>query len=222
MVDLNEYIPFFKGLDEIEKVRVRAGLRELSFASGDVVHTADECSGLIVVVSGQLKASALTEAGREINLFRLFSHDVCIFSASCMMRNLDFDVHVQAVEDTEILLLPTKIFSSLADGNIHVLKFMNDIISSRMSDVMWLMDQVLNKKMDTRLAALLVDEARITGSDTIGLTHEELARHLGTAREVVSRTLGYLQKEGEVRLTRGKIAITDMAALESRAEESLR
>ncbi len=222
MVDLSEYIPFYKGLDEMSKIKVRASVHSLSFSAGDVVHTADECSGLIVVVSGQLKTSALNEMGREINLFRLFSYDCCIFSASCMMKNLEFDVLVKAVEDTEVLLLPTKVFSALADENVSVLKFMNDIISSRMSDVMWLMDQVLNKKLDTRLAALLVDEARISGCNTVDATHEELAKHLGSAREVVSRTLGYLQKEGEVRLNRGKIEITDMARLENRAKESLR
>lgn len=222
MVDLSEYIPFYKGLDEMSKIKVRASVHSLSFSAGDVVHAADECSGLIVVVSGQLKTSALNEMGREINLFRLFSYDCCIFSASCMMKNLEFDVLVKAVEDTEVLLLPTKVFSALADENVSVLKFMNDIISSRMSDVMWLMDQVLNKKLDTRLAALLVDEARISGCNTVDATHEELAKHLGSAREVVSRTLGYLQKEGEVRLNRGKIEITDMARLENRAKESLR
>lgn len=222
MVDLSEYIPFYKGLDEMSKIKVRSSVRSLSFSSGDVVHTADECNGLIVVVSGQLKTSALNEMGREINLFRLFSYDCCIFSASCMMRNLEFDVLVKAVEDTEVLLLPTKVFSALADENVSVLKFMNDIISSRMSDVMWLMDQVLNKKLDTRLAALLVDEARISGCNTVDATHEELAKHLGSAREVVSRTLGYLQREGEVRLTRGKIEIIDMSRLENRAKESLR
>ena len=87
---------------------------------------------------------------------------------------------------------------------------------------MWLVDQILNKKIDQRLSALLVEEARISNSNKLTITHDDAAKHLGSAREVISRALGYLQREGEVKLTRGSIEILDMEALEERAEESLR
>ena len=222
MTELEEYLPFFKSLSDEDRREVRRTTRKLSFKAGAVVHTANECSGLIVVLSGQLKASAINEDSREITLFRLFERDVCMFSASCVMRNIEFDVEVKAHEDSTCLLVPSEVFDRIKDRNISVLKFMNDIITSRMSDVMWLMDQVMNKKLDGRLAAFLIEEADLRGTDTLTITHDEIAKHLGSAREVISRTLGYIQREGEVRLGRGYVEISDRDALEKRAELSLR
>ena len=222
MTELEEYLPFFSKLSEEDRREVRRTTRKLSFKAGAVVHTANECSGLIVVLSGQLKASAINEDSREITLFRLFERDVCMFSAACVMRNIEFDVEVKAQEDSVCMLVPSEVFNRLKETNIAVLKFMNDIITSRMSDVMWLMDQVMNKKLDGRLAAFLIEEADLRGTETLTLTHDEIARHLGSAREVISRTLGYIQREGEVRLGRGYVEIADRDALEKRAELSLR
>ena len=120
------------------------------------------------------------------------------------------------------MIVPSDVFNSIKDRNIAVMKFMNDIITSRMSDVMWLMDQVMNKKLDGRLAAFLIEEADLRGTDTLTLTHDEIAKHLGSAREVISRTLGYIQREGEVKLGRGYVEIANRDALETRAELSLR
>ena len=222
MTELEEYLPFFSKLSEEDRREIRRTTRKIGFRTGDVVHTVNECSGLIVVLSGQLKASAINEDSREITLFRLFERDVCLFSASCVMRNIEFDVEVKAAEDSLCMVVPSDVFNSIKERNISVMKFMNDIITSRMSDVMWLMDQVMNKKLDGRLAAFLIEEADLRGTDTLTLTHDEIARHLGSAREVISRTLGYIQREGEVKLGRGYVEIADRDALEKRAELSLR
>ena len=222
MTELEEYLPFFSKLSEEDRREIRRTTRKIGFRTGDVVHTVNECSGLIVVLSGQLKASAINEDSREITLFRLFERDVCLFSASCVMRNIEFDVEVKAAEDSICMVVPSDVFNSIKERNISVMKFMNDIITSRMSDVMWLMDQVMNKKLDGRLAAFLIEEADLRGTDTLTLTHDEIARHLGSAREVISRTLGYIQREGEVKLGRGYVEIADRDALEKRAELSLR
>ena len=222
MTELEEYLPFFSKLSEDDRREIRRTTRKMNFKTGDVVHTVNECSGLIVVLSGQLKASAINEDSREITLFRLFERDVCLFSASCVMRNIEFDVEVKAAEDSVCMVVPSDVFNSIKERNIAVMKFMNDIITSRMSDVMWLMDQVMNKKLDGRLAAFLIEEADLRGTDTLTLTHDEIAKHLGSAREVISRTLGYIQREGEVKLGRGYVEISDRDALEKRAELSLR
>ena len=91
-----------------------------------------------------------------------------------------------------------------------------------MSDVMWLMDQVLNKKMDSRLAAFLVEESALAGSAHLTVTHERLARHLGSVREVITRLLRYFQAEGLVRLERGGMQLLDSARLREIAAASLR
>lgn len=220
--DLYEYLPFYGTLNDEDRRLVDRTCEKLRFHKGDVVHTKDECSGFIVILDGQLKAQALSEDGREITLFRLFARDVCIFSSSCAMRNIEFDIEVRAEEDSQAILIPSNVMGSIMEHDIAVVKFANDIMQARMSDIMWLVDQILNKKLDQRLAAFLIEESNIRGDSHLEITHEEIARHLGSAREVISRTLGYLQREGEVLLGRGYVEITNREKLEERAELSLR
>ena len=91
--------------------------------------------------------------------------------------------------------------------------FTNALMAARFSDVMWLLEQLLWKSMDRRLAAFLLEEAAVEGTDTLRLTHERIAAHLGTAREVVTRLLRYFQSEGLVKLGRGSVELTDRRAL---------
>ena len=79
---------------------------------------------------------------------------------------------------------------------------------------MWLMEQIMWKSFDKRLAAFLLEESRLEESPVLKITHEKIAAHLGTAREVVTRMLRYFQSEGMVKLTRGSIEIVDKTKLE--------
>jgi CRP/FNR family transcriptional regulator len=79
---------------------------------------------------------------------------------------------------------------------------------------MWLMEQIMWKSLDRRLAAFLLEESALEGSPLLKLTHEKIASHMGTAREVITRMLRYFQSEGMVKLTRGTIEITDAKKLE--------
>ncbi len=87
---------------------------------------------------------------------------------------------------------------------------------------MWLMDQILNKKLDTRLAAFLLEESALSGSNVVTITHEQIANHLGSVREMISRMLDYFQKEGLVRLGRGNIRLLNLPKLTDLAQRSLR
>jgi CRP/FNR family transcriptional regulator len=89
-----------------------------------------------------------------------------------------------------------------------------ELMATRFSEVMWLMEQVMWKSLDKRIAAFLLEESAIEDSDTLKLTHETIANHLGSPREVITRMLRYFQSEGIVRLSRGAVTITDTAALE--------
>ena len=94
-----------------------------------------------------------------------------------------------------------------------VANYANQLISSRFSEVMWLMEQIMWKSFDKRLAAFLLEEARLEDSPVLKITHEKIASHMGTAREVVTRMLRYFQNEGMVTLTRGTVEITDREKL---------
>ncbi|MDD3429839.1 MAG: Crp/Fnr family transcriptional regulator [Oscillospiraceae bacterium] len=189
------------------------------FKKGEALHSGSaDCSGLFLVKSGQVRAFILSETGREITLYQLFERDICLFSASCMLSSIQFEIYLTAEKDTEALLIPTAVYKELMEQSAVVANFTNQLMASRFTDVMWLIEQVLFKSMDTRLASFLLAQQNINQTDTLHLTQEEMAQHMGTAREVVTRLLKYFQAEGMVHLFRGGITITDTNRLQQLAD----
>ena len=178
-----------------------------------------DCLGLLLIRKGQLRVYTLSTEGREITLYRLFEMDTCLFSASCVMPDILFDVVVEAEKDSEFFILPSCLFKDLMEESAAIANYANQLISSRFSEVMWLMEQIMWKSFDKRLAKFLLEESNLEGSTQLKLTHERIANHMGTAREVVTRMLRYFQNEGMVSLTRGAIELTDISALSALAEE---
>ena len=215
---LRDNLPF---CDKVTKEQIRQleeSVTVLFFSKGEILPSGSaDCSGLFLVKSGQVRAFILSESGKEITLYRLFERDICIFSASCIMRNISFDIHLQAEEDCKMLVIPTLIYEGLNKNSLAVSDFTNQLMSSRFSDVMWLMEQILFMRFDRRLALFIIEQSAIEGSDTIIITHETIARHMGSAREVVSRMLNYFQNEGIVSLSRSMITILDRKKLEKLA-----
>ncbi len=209
---------FYGALEPDLRALFDGSVRARRFARGEEVYRG-ECAGLIFVQRGRLCAYTLSDAGREITLYRLPAGEVCLLSASCALAGADFDVFVRAEEDTQAWLLPSEPFRRLAERSLAFSAFVNERMARRLSDVMWLLDGVLNKKFDARLAALLLEERGYAGGDRLGITHERLAAHLGTAREAVSRMLKYFEGEGLVRLHRGGVELLDVAGLERLASE---
>lgn len=156
-----------------------------------------------------MRAYIVSETGKEITLYRLLERDICIFSASCMLRNISFEIQVEAEKDTEAFLIPSSVYQDLLKKSIHVSDYTNQLMSSRFSDVMWIMEQVLFMSFDKRLALFLLEQSNIEGSNRLLITHETIAKHMGTAREVVTRMLKYFAAEGIVELFRGGILLKD-------------
>lgn len=213
-MDFQNYFPIWGKLTVPQQEQLLAGLMERRVQKGDVIHNGDmDCTGLLLVRSGQLRAYILSDEGREITLYRLFDRDMCLFSASCIMQSIQFDVTVEAEKDTDLWIIPAEIYQRLMESSAPVSNYTNELMAARFSDVMWLMEQIMWKSLDKRVAAFLLEEAAIEGSDGLKLTHEAVARHLGSHREVITRMLRYFQNEGMVRLSRGIIAITDRGKL---------
>lgn len=222
VLPLSSYLPFWQKIDSAEQAKLTASAQKRTFHKGQTVSGGNECTGLFVVCSGQLRAFILSETGKEVTLYRLLSRDICLMSASCMLHSLQFDIQIEALEETVVYQIPTDIYKSLMETNAAVANYTNELMASRFSEVLWLVDQVLNHRLDSRLAALLLEEKDLAGSNTLVCTHEQLGNHLGSAREVVTRMLRYLQSEQLVRLTRGKIEILNDEGLKELAGESLR
>ena len=206
--------PVWDKLQSDQQARILQTLIFRSVKKGTMLHNGDEdCTGLLLVKSGQLRAYILSEEGREITLYRLFDRDLCLFSASCIMRSIQFAVTIQAEKDTDLWVIPAEVYQDMMEQSAPVSNYTNELMASRFSEVMWLIEQVMWKSLDKRVAAFLLEEAAIEESHELKITHEVIANHLGSHREVITRMLRYFQKEGAVQLRRGSIELTDFAKL---------
>ena len=209
-MSFEQYFPVWNQLNMTQKSRMLDSLVERQIKKGTMVHNGSmDCTGLLLVKHGQLRAYILSDEGREITLYRLFDRDMCLFSASCIMRSILFDVAIEAEKDTGLWIIPAEVYQNIMKESAPVANYTNELMASRFSDVMWLMEQAMWKSFDKRLAAFLLEESALEGSTTLKLTHEAIANHLGTAREVVTRMLRHFQSEGMVKLARGTVEIAD-------------
>ena len=205
-----EELPFAGRLSEREKEDLIAGTKAVIYAKGEHIHGGNEnCTGVVFVNKGCIRAYMLSEEGREITLYRLYEGDFCMLSASCILEAVTFDVFIDAEEDTDAFLIKSSAFRQLTENNVYVENFALHTIVERFSDVMWTMQQILFMSMDKRLAVFLYDEAAKKGSNILKITHEQIARYIGSAREVVSRMLKYFANENIVSLSRNGITIED-------------
>ncbi|MBE6981429.1 MAG: Crp/Fnr family transcriptional regulator [Ruminococcaceae bacterium] len=218
-MDFAKYFPIWDKLTPSQQARILDVSHPLKAKAGTVLHNGSmDCLGLLLIRSGQLRVYTLSQEGREVTLYRLFEMDICLFSASCVMPNVQFEVVIEAEKYCDLWVIPSCLFKNFMDESAPVASYINSLITSRFSEVMWLMEQIMWKSFDKRLAGFLLEESQLEGSDTLKLTHEKIANHMGTAREVVTRMLRYFQGEGMVTLTRGTIQITDPKALQSLTE----
>ena len=213
-----DYFPIWDKLEPAQQDRLLDSLIARKVEKGTVIHNGSmDCTGLLVVESGQLRAYILSDEGREITLYRLFDRDICLLSASCMIRSIRFDVTVVAEKDTRLWIIPAEVYKGVMESSAPAANFTNELMATRFTDVMWLIEQIMWKSLDKRLAAFLLEEAAIEGSNELKITHEAIANHMGSHREVITRMLRYFQGEGLVRLSRGMVAILDEERLKGLA-----
>ena len=214
-MEFSECFPIWNKLTPSQQERLRSVTDLQRIKKGTVVHDGSpECKGMVLVKSGQLRAYLLSEEGREVTICRFFEMDICLFSASCVMPNMMFNVFIEAEKDSEMWVIPACLYQNLMDESLPLSTYSRDLITNHFSEVMWLMEQIMWRSFDRRLAAFLLEESRIEETLSLKITHEKIAAHMGTAREVVTRMLRYFQSDGMVKLTRGTVEIMDRKALE--------
>ncbi len=209
-MEFQSCFPIWDQLSADQQSRILDNLVFREIKKGTVIHNGNaDCTGLLLVKSGQLRAYILSDEGREITIYRLFDQDICLFSASCMLRSAQFDITIEAEKDTGLWVIPAETYRSIMERSAPLSNYTNEIMAARFSEVMWLVEQIMWKSMDTRVAAFLLEESAIEGTDRLSITHETIANHLGTHREVVTRMLRYLQGEGMIKLSRGAVELLD-------------
>ena len=218
--ELAAAFPFWGDLTEGQKTQLAAATRPLMARTGERVQGGGSgCAGVVVALAGSLRAYMPSETGKEITLFRVEAGETCVLAASCILPMITFDIALDAAEDIEALIIDPRYFSQLSQENVAVEAYLYRQTAQRFSDCMWVMQQVLFASFDTRLATFLLDEVSRTGSPHLVVTHDEIARHLGSAREVVSRMLKYFEREGLVALSRGAVEVLDRKRLLARASD---
>ena len=214
-MELERYFPVWSRLTPAQQERLSGSTASRTVKKGTVIHNGSmNCTGLLLIRSGQLRAYILSGEGREITVYRLFDMDICLFSASCMMPSIQFELTIEAEKDTDLLIIPAEIYKRVMEDSAPLANYTSEIMASRLSEVMWLMEQVMWKSLDKRVAAFLLEEVSIEGTSHLKITHETIANHLGSHREVITRMLRYFQNEGMVKLSRSSIEITNAKKLE--------
>jgi CRP/FNR family transcriptional regulator len=210
--------PFWEKMSQSDKETFMRSSYNVKFEKGTNIHNGNECTGVILIKSGSLRLYLLSDEGKEITLYRLFPGDMCILSASCVLNTITFDVFIDSEENSECVVVGGCAYEDLAKRMPEAKIFALEAATSTFSDIMWVMQQILFMSMDRRLAIFLLDEASKTGSDIIKLTHEQIAKYMGSAREVVSRMLKYFSAEGLVFSSRSEgIKILDKKRLRALA-----
>ena len=213
-MEFTEYFPIWNRMSDEHRNRIMQVIDLKKIKQGTVVHDGSpDCLGMLLVKSGQLRAYLLNDEGREITICRVFEMDICLFTAACVMPNMQFDIFIEAEKDTEIWIIPACLYKNLMDESLVMANYARDLITSHFSELMWLMEQIMWRSFDKRLAKFLLKESALEESDSLKITHEKIANHMGTAREVVTRMLRYFQSEDMIRLTRGTVDIRDKKRL---------
>ncbi len=215
-MEFKNHFPIWDKLTPQQQETLSSSVISRSVKKGAVIHNGNlECTGVLLVRSGQLRAYFLSEEGREVTLYRMFDRDICALSAACIFSSMQFEVTISAEKDSEIYIIPPYVYKSIMNESAPVANYTSEIMATRFSEVMWLVEQIMWKSLDKRVAAFLLEEASIEGSLQLRITHENIANHLGTHREVITRMLRYFQSEGMVRLSRGVVEIADEKKLHS-------
>lgn len=211
--------PIWSKLTSSERAIFKHSAIHHKLSSGTLTFSASsDCLGLILVGSGRLRIFISSEEGKELTLFRLFPQDICLLSAACIIKDMELNISIEAEKPSEIWIMPSNICKKIMSESIVFSSYLNQLMFSQIAKILQLFQTVMWESLDKRLAVFLLEERQIEKNDTLKITHEKIANHMGTAREVVTRTLKAFQSEKIVQLSRGYITLTDIDRLSELSE----
>jgi CRP/FNR family transcriptional regulator, anaerobic regulatory protein len=216
---LKRCIPFYAHLIPEEQNQLKLAISYKQLAKGDqLTGIKDNCSGFFMMKSGRIRVFILSAEGKEITLFRLLENDVCILSASCIFKNVHFTIYLDVEKDSSIYLIPSIVMDQLSHKNLYVKEYLLEQMSSRFSCAMWVMEQVVFGSLSKRVANFILEQTLLEKGPNLSITHDAIARNIGSAREVVSRMLKYFEKENIIGMSRGSIHVNDLEKLKMLAQ----
>jgi CRP/FNR family transcriptional regulator len=192
---------------EVERLLDEGAVRELP-AGTVIFDEAQPCMGFPFVLAGSIGISKLSDAGREIELYRVGAGDSCILSSSCLLGNVDYNARATALEDVRVFILPRPTFERLMSMSDPFRRYVFQLFAERMGSLMQTVEAVAFRKLDQRLASLLLSRG-----PHVRATHQQLADELGSVREIVTRLVRSLADRGLVRTGREHIEVLDAEGL---------
>ena len=191
------------------------GIQVMSAPEGTVMFSeGSECKGYVMLLEGSVRVQKTSEDGREITLYRVEAGESCIMTTTCLVSNDQYGAEGIAETDITLAIVPPITLNLLLGKSDKFRNFVFEVYAKRMSMLMMLVEEVVFKKLDKRLAKLLLDKNR----PDFDVTHQELATELGSVREVVSRQLKVFERQGLVKLGRGMISVIDRGGLQAVAK----
>ncbi len=188
--------------------RIGDTAQTVSLPSGATVFDERQpCRGFPFVLEGAIRVAKLSASGRELPLYRVVAGENCIITSSCLLGHADYNARGVTEGATTLALLPRDLFDEMLDEPTFR-DFVFALFSERMAELMQLVEEVAFRKLDQRLAALLLGKGRL-----VHATHQQLADELGSVREMVSRLLKGFAEQGLVRLGREQVEVLDPAGL---------
>lgn len=181
-----------------------------------ICHQGAECAHLALVLSGTARVYKLGENGREITLYRIGRGESCILTASCILSQLPFPAVAVCEETVEAAVIPAGLIRQWLAESALWRDYVFGLVAHRMADIISLVEEVVFRRMDQRIADYLVQHSS-DDKQRIEITHQLMASDLGTSREVVSRILKDFESRGLIRVARGSVEIMEGEQLQARA-----
>lgn len=206
MENLNE-ISEFKSSPELVEQLYKFSSRKDYRAGSIILNENSNIRAIPIVAKGVLKVIRTEEDGREILLYYIRAGESCIMSFLGGLHNETSKVKAEVEEDAEILFLPLDKVSLFIKEYPEWLDYIFRLYHKRFEELLEIVNAIAFKKVDERLLSLLKKKSELISSNTIHITHEQLANELGTARVVVSRLLKQLEENKAVVLGRNKITL---------------
>lgn len=181
----------------------------------DVFVEGDRTDAIALLISGVVRVYKIGDTGRQITLYRFGLGESCVLTANAILSRQTFPAIATVEKEAEAVMVPADVFREWVRRSDLWREFVFDLFSQRLASVMLLVDEVVFRRMDRRVAALLNERA--SHRNPMAITHAEIAAELGSSREVISRLLEDFVEEGALQLGRGSIEVLDFELLKSRA-----
>ena len=213
---LSENLAFWNDLTCQDKKSLVENTYYQHYRKNDLVHGGKSiCTGMLYIIKGDLRGYVLSDDGKEINVNKLNKENVCILSASCVMGSLFKDFYLEALSDTSLINIDVNFLQLLAEKYPSVKIYVYEISSTRYTKVLKKMQDILFLSVEKRLAIKLLDEYELQNSIVLRITHDDIAKDIGSVREVVSRSLKQFQKHDIVKLSRASVELIDLEKIRS-------